>query len=147
MEKYIWVIVSFLAGAFLPIQAGINTKLGKAASSPAVASLLSFFVGLMALLVYVLVTQQNYSLKGLKEAPAYAWTGGFIGAFYVTVIILAFPKIGPGMTFGLVIAGQLLLSIIMEHFQLLGAHHHPVNFARVIGMLLIVSGVVLIKKN
>jgi transporter family-2 protein len=147
MEKYIWVIVSFLAGAFLPIQAGINTKLGKAASSPAVASLLSFFVGLMALLVYVLVTQQNYSLKGLKEAPAYAWTGGFIGAFYVTVIILAFPKIGPGMTFGLVIAGQLLLSIIMEQFQLLGAHHHPVNFARVIGMLLIVSGVVLIKKN
>jgi transporter family-2 protein len=147
MEKYIWVIVSFLAGAFLPIQAGINTKLGRAASSPAVASLLSFFVGLMALLVYVLVTQQNYSIKGLKEAPAYAWTGGFIGAFYVTVIILAFPKIGPGMTFGLVIAGQLLLSIIMEHFQLLGAHHHPVNLARVLGMVLIVSGVVLIKKN
>ncbi|HEY8403090.1 MAG TPA: DMT family transporter [Flavobacteriales bacterium] len=147
MEKYIWVIVSFLAGAFLPIQAGINAKLGKAASSPAVASLLSFFVGLMALIVYVLVTQQNYSLKGLKEAPAYTWTGGLIGAFYVTIIILAFPRIGPGLTFGLVIAGQLLLSIIMEHYQLLGAHHHPVNIARVIGMLLIVAGVVLIKRN
>lgn len=147
MEKYLWVIVSFFAGAFLPIQAGINAKLGKAANSPAMASLLSFLVGLMALIVYLIVSQQNYSIKGLKEAPSYAWTGGLIGAFYVTVIIFAFPKIGPGLTFGLVIAGQLLLSIIMEHFQLLGAHHHPINLSRIIGMLLIVGGVVLIKKN
>lgn len=147
MEKYLWVIVSFFAGAFLPIQAGINAKLGKAANSPAMASLLSFLVGLMALIVYLVVSQQNYSIKGLKEAPSYAWTGGLIGAFYVTVIIFAFPKIGPGLTFGLVIAGQLLLSIIMEHFQLLGAHHHPINLSRIIGMLLIVGGVVLIKKN
>ncbi len=147
MEKYIWVLVSFIAGVLLPVQAGINAKLGKAASSGAVASLLSFLVGLMALLVYILVTQQTYSIKGLKEAPAYAWTGGLIGAFYVTVIIFAFPKIGPGLTFGLVIAGQLLLSVVMEHFQLLGAHHHPINLSRVIGMVLIVAGVVLIKRN
>lgn len=147
MEKYLWILVSFIAGALLPLQAGINTKLGKAASSPAIASLISFIVGLLALLVYVLVTQQNYSIKGLKEAPSYAWTGGLIGAFYVTVIIFAFPKIGPGLTFGLVIAGQLLLSIFMEHYQVLGAHHHPVNISRVLGMLLIVFGVVLIKRN
>ncbi len=147
MEKYIWVLVSFIAGVLLPVQAGINAKLGKAASSGAVASLLSFLVGLMALVVYILITQQSYSIKGLKEAPAYAWTGGLIGAFYVTVIIFAFPKIGPGLTFGLVIAGQLLLSIIMEHFQLLGAHHHPINLSRIIGMVMIVAGVVLIKRN
>jgi len=147
MEKYLWIIISFVAGAILPIQAGINTKLGKAANSPSVAALVSFIVGLLALLIYVLVTQQNYSLKGIKEAPAHAWLGGIFGAFYVTVIILAFPRIGPGYMFGLVIAGQLLLSIIMEHFQWLGAHHHPISLSRILGMLMIIGGVVLIKKQ
>ncbi len=146
MEKFIWILISFIAGAMLPIQAGINTRLGKAADNAVIASLISFMVGLLALLIYTMVTQQAYSIKGLKEAPVHAWTGGIIGAFYVTVIIFAFPKIGPGLTFALVIAGQLLLSILMEHFQLLGAHHHPINLSKVIGMLLIFVGVALIKR-
>jgi len=146
MDKYIWIAITFIAGVILPLQAGINTKLGKAVSSPAMASLLSFMVGLLAMLVYIIVTQQSYSLKGLKDAPPHAWLGGILGAFYVTVIILAFPKIGPGLTFGLVVAGQLLLSIIMEHYQIMGAHHHPVSIGRVLGMLMIIGGVLVIKK-
>lgn len=146
MEKIIWIILAFAAGTFLPLQAGMNSRLAKTGGSPLHASMISFSVGVLALLIYIVLTSQDISWKGLKDAPAHAWFGGVLGAFYVTVIVLAFPKIGPGMTFGLVVAGQLLISLLMEHFSLMGASHHPVSTVRLSGMLLIIVGVVVMKK-
>ncbi|MCA0363468.1 MAG: DMT family transporter [Bacteroidetes bacterium] len=146
MEKFIWVIIAFVAGAILPIQAGMNSKLAKSGGSPVHASMISFVVGILALLIYILLTSNNVSIKGLKSAPAYAWAGGLLGAFYVTVIVFAFPKIGPGLTFGLVVAGQLLISMLMEHFEIMGAQHQPISLGRLAGLVLIVVGVIMMKK-
>jgi transporter family-2 protein len=146
MDKIIWVVMAFIAGAFLPIQAGMNSRLAKTGGSPFHASMISFAVGMLALVIYILATSQSVSWKGLKEAPPYAWTGGLLGAFYVTVIVLAFPKIGPGLTFGLVVAGQLLLSMFMEHFQIMGAQAQPISIGRIAGLVLIVAGVAMMKK-
>lgn len=146
MDKIIWIAMAFLAGAFLPLQAGLNSKLAKTGGSPVHASMISFAVGVVALIVYIFLTSQNVSWKGIREAPAYAWTGGVLGALYVTIIVLAFPKIGPGLTFGLVVAGQLLISMLMEHFQVLGAQSQPVSIGRILGMLLIIVGVIVMKK-
>ncbi|MEH0152675.1 DMT family transporter [Limibacter armeniacum] len=146
MDKLIWVIMAFAAGAFLPMQAGMNSKLAKTGGSPIHASMISFAVGVIVLVVYILLTSQNISWRGIKDAPSYAWLGGILGAFYVTVIVLAFPKIGPGMTFGLVVAGQLLISMLMEHFQIMGTQFQPINIYRIAGMLLIIGGVVIMKR-
>jgi len=146
MDKILWIAMAFLAGAFLPLQAGLNNKLAKTGGSPVHASMISFAVGVVALVIYILLTSQNVSWKGIREAPAYAWAGGILGAFYVTVIVLAFPKIGPGLTFGLVVAGQLLISMLMEHFQVLGAQPQPVSIGRIVGMLLIIGGVLIMKR-
>ena len=146
MEKFIWIIMAFIAGSFLPIQSGMNNKLAKTGGSPVHASMISFAIGLLALVIYIILTSQNVSWRGIKDAPTYAWIGGILGAFYVTIIVLAFPKIGPGLTFGLVVTGQLLISMLMEHFRVMGAEHIPMSIGRIAGMLLIVSGVIIMKK-
>lgn len=146
MGKFSWIIITLLAGSFLPIQASMNSKLAKTGGSPVHASMISFVVGVIALVLYILITSQHISWKGLKDAPSYAWVGGILGAFYVTVIVLAFPKIGPGLTFGLVIAGQLLISMLMEHFQIMGTQHIPISIGRIVGMILIIGGVIIMKK-
>lgn len=146
MDKFIWIIMAFVAGTFLPIQAGMNSKLAKTGGSPVHASMISFAVGVLALIIYIFLTSQNISIKGLREAPMYAWLGGVLGAFYVTVIVLSFPKIGPGLTFSLVVAGQLLISMLMEHFQIMGAQAQPISLGRIAGMLLIIGGVILMKR-
>lgn len=135
-----------IAGAFLPMQGSMNSKLAKAGENPVYASMISFTIGVLALVVYILLTSQNVSWKGLKDAPSYSWLGGVLGAFYVTVIVFAFPKIGPGLTFGLVVAGQLITSIVMEHFQIMGTPHQPISLGRIVGVLLIIIGVVAVKK-
>jgi len=146
MNKTIWMIAALLAGAFLPIQASINAKLGKAATSAFHASLISFLIGALTVSLYILLTKQTVSLAGIKTAPPYAWLGGLLGAFYVTIVILAFPKLGPALTFGLVITGQILLSALMEHFDILVAQQHSLNIWRILGFLMVIGGVILIRK-
>lgn len=139
-------MMALVAGAFLPIQAGLNAKLGKALASPVYASLFSFVVGAIGLLLYILLTRQTLSWAGVKEAPAHLWIGGLLGAFYVTVIILAFPQLGPGLTFGLVIAGQMLTSIILEHFNVLVAQQNNISLMKIVGVVLVIIGVIIIRK-
>ncbi len=146
MSKVIWIVLTLLAGAVLPIQAGLNSRLGKAVENPVNASLLSFLVGSLGLITYIVLTRQPMSWEGAKQAPAYIWLGGLLGAFYVTVIILAFPKLGPGLTFGLIVAGQMVLSVFLEHFNILVAQQQPISFMKIVGIVLIVVGVVLIRQ-
>lgn len=146
MNKLFWVMMAFASGAFLPIQAGLNARLGKAGDNPIYAAMLSFVIGTIALVLYILVTKQSVSWDGVKAAPSYVWIGGILGAFYVTVIILAFPQLGPGLTFGLVVAGQMVISALLEHFNLLVAQQQSISPMRILGIALVVIGVVIIRK-
>lgn len=146
MDKLIWIFLTLLAGAFLPIQAGLNARLGKAADSPVYAAMFSFLVGALGLILYILLTRQSISWAGVRAAPLSLWAGGLLGAFYVTVIVLAFPRLGPGLTFGLVVAGQMVISLMLEHFNILVANPSPINYMKVLGIALIIAGVVILRR-
>ncbi|MFY7826625.1 MAG: DMT family transporter [Flectobacillus sp.] len=146
MNKGIWILLVIMAGAMLPIQAGLNTRMGKVLDSPSWATLISFIVGAIGMLAYVAVNREALVLGSVKSAPAHLWVAGLLGAFYVTVMVLAFPRLGPALTFGLAVAGQLLISLLLDHFNLLVPHPHPINLHRILGILLIIAGVVIIRK-
>ena len=50
------------------------------------------------------------------------------------------------MTVSLIIAGQMLMSVVMDHFGLLGVPVREVTTARIAGVLLVFIGLLLIKK-
>jgi bacterial/archaeal transporter family-2 protein len=146
MSKFVWIIIAFVAGAVLPIQAGFNFRLGKSIYSPVYASMISFLVGMISVGLYGPATTQGLSLNELKTAPPYVWLGGILGGFYVTAVILTFPRLGPSLTFGLVVAGQMLVSIVLDHFNILVTQPHPINVWRVVGIMLVIAGVIVIRK-
>ena len=86
------------------------------------------------------------NVAGISGVPLPYWIAGALGAFYVTIIVLAFPKIGAALTFGLIIAGQLTISLLLDHFKILVQQQHGINVFRLIGLLLIISGVIIIRK-
>jgi len=144
--KFLWIVMAFVAGTFLPMQAGLNSRLGKSIESPVYASMISFITGAFAVLIYILITKQHISWAGLKTAPAYTWIAGALGAFYVTTVILAFPRIGPALTFGLVVLGQMVIAVLLDHFNIIVANQHSINIWRILGVILIVGGVIIIRK-
>jgi bacterial/archaeal transporter family-2 protein len=146
MEKLYWIILVIIAGACLPIQAGFNVKVGKVIVSPIHASFLSFAVGAIALLFYILVTKQHFNSAEIVKIPSYAYTAGILGAFYVVIALMGYKKLGVPVTFGLIVLGQMTMSLFLDHTKLLVAVQHSINTARIVGVLLIVSGVILIRK-
>ena len=145
-NNLLWIALAFLAGAVLPLQGGFNAKLSRLINSPIHSSMISFFVGTVVLIMYIMATRQPVSWQEVKSAPGFVWLAGVLGAFYVTVIILAFPKLGPALTFGLVVAGQMVVSVLLDHFNILVSQQQPINVWRIVGIVLVLTGVVIIRK-
>jgi len=146
--RYILIFSTLFIGAILPVQAVLNTKLGKQTGGPLVSSLLSFLVGLICLFIINLVA--NYTafsnMKLLSVSPWYVWMGGLLGAIYVSCIIFVNQQQGVALTFALVVAGQIFISLLIDHFGLFGSIVRPLSIPKIIGALLIIAGLVLIKK-
>ncbi|MEZ4963512.1 MAG: DMT family transporter [Saprospiraceae bacterium] len=143
---YFFLLMAVVAGSVLPVQAGLNAKMGRAVGDPVYAALISFVIGSIGLFIYTLITKVE--LGQINQAGSVhwsVWSAGFMGAFYVAAVIVLVPKIGAALTFGLVITGQLGLSLLLDHFGLLGLSVHAINWQRIIGMALIVGGVLLIR--
>jgi bacterial/archaeal transporter family-2 protein len=147
MQNYVLLLVAVAAGAVLPLQAALNTKMGHIVHSPFISSFISFVAGAVSLLIYMIVTKLPLpNIIHAKAAPAYLWMAGLLGAFYVTSVIILVPKLGVALTFGLVIGGQMAVSLLFDHFGLFGLPVRQVSFFRLLGVLFLVTGVILIRK-
>ena len=146
-NTYLYLLIALLAGAMIPTQAAVNNRLAIVLDSPILSALFSFVVGTLALFLYVLISGESISrLASLTSAPPIALIGGLLGAFFVTATVVLIPKLGVAMTFSLVIAGQMLVTLIIDHYGLLGVPVREISVARIGGILLVILGVILIRK-
>jgi transporter family-2 protein len=146
-NTYIYILIALAAGAMMPTQAATNNKMAMVVDSPILSAFISFVVGTVALFAYVVVSGIPLgNLAAAKDAPAIAWVGGLLGAFFVASAVTLVPRLGVAMTFSLIIAGQMLVTLVIDHFGLLGVPVKEVSFARIGGILLITAGVIVIRK-
>ncbi len=146
-NTYFFIILAILAGMMMPTQAAINIKLADYVESPILSAFISFAVGTLALFLYILATGIPLgNLANAKNAPLIAWLGGILGAFFVASAVILVPKIGVALTFSLIIAGQMLITLFLDHFGFLGVPEKPINLWRILGATFITIGVVLIRK-
>ena len=143
-----WLLaLPFIAGAVLPLQAGINGQLAKHLSSVMAAALVSFLVGTLALLIIVLSQREVAGLSAFKGLTWWHWSGGLLGAFFIATAAFAGPRVGALLFMVLVIAGQLAMAITLDHFGWAGFRESPITFGKVAGLLLIVAGIWMIRRG
>ena len=143
----LYCLVALIAGACAPTQAGVNVELRQWTGDPVLAAMISFAVGTVALLAYAALFRIPWPQLGTAvELPWWIWTGGFLGAFLVAVTVIVAPKLGAATTMGFMVSGQMLAGLVLDNYGLVGYETHPVNFWRLIGAVMVVSGVILIKK-
>lgn len=145
--NYFFIILAIAAGVVMPTQAAINNKLAISVESPVLAAFVSFVVGTIALFLYILATGIPLgNLFSAKNASIIAWSGGILGAFFVAATVSLVPRIGVALTFSLVIAGQMLVTLVIDHFGMLDVPIKEISFPRILGVTLITIGVILIRK-
>lgn len=109
----LWIFLAFVAGILLPVQAAINATLRAPLGHPTLAALVSFVLGTLSLSLYVLAARVPLPATLSGIAP-YQWTGGVIGAIFVSLTVVLAPKLGTATLFGLVICGQLLAALVLD---------------------------------
>jgi transporter family-2 protein len=145
--KWLYVLFAMAAGAMMPVQAGINLRLRGSLGDPVWAAAVSFGVGTVALLAYLLVTRTPAPSFGMAaSAPAWAWTGGALGAFFVFATIVLAGQIGAASMMAWLLAGQLIAALALDHFGVVGYQVHTVSWPRVFGVCLLLAGAVLVNK-
>jgi transporter family-2 protein len=143
--EILFVLLALVVGAGLPVQAGVNAAMGRYAGRPEWAALVNFAVGLVGLAAWLLATRAPLP-GGIAKAPAWAWTGGLLGAFYVSAVVLLVPRLGVAVTLGLTVAGQMVAALVLDQAGAMGLASRPMTGERVLGAALLVVAVVLIRR-
>jgi transporter family-2 protein len=142
---FAFLLLAFAAGGALPFQAGINARLATWVGGPIRASMISFAVGTVVLLVLALIATRGLANTGrVGEVPWWAWLGGAVGAGYVASTVAAAPRLGALNLFAAVIFGQLVCSVALDHFGVLYREHH-LSAGRIVGVVLLAAGVALVR--
>ncbi len=141
------ILLVLFGGAMIAVQAPTNAMLSKAGGSPVLAALISFAVGTVALLVTWLASGNRPGSASWEGLPWYAWLGGLYGAFFVAVAAYAAPRIGLASLITIGVAGQIAAALWLDHIGALGLPREPINIGRVIGALLVIAGVVLVRRS
>ncbi len=144
MAIWSYLLFALAAGAMLPIQFGINAQLAEWVGSSVRAAFVSFVVGALTLLAAVLLASRGWPERA-GDAPWWVWIGGALGAFYVLGSIVTAPKLGAAALVALILAGQAIASLLVDHFGWVGFEENPITPLRVVGILLLAAGVVLVR--
>ena len=141
----LYYLLSFIAGALLTIQVGMNSTLGRVAGNMRFAVLVSFLVGTVGLLIYFAASGTAVPARAsLAAVPAWAWFGGCLGAFYVAIATVVGPRIGAAALLALAVFGQLCASLLVDQFGWLGFPLRPISPTKIAGVALLLGGVGLI---
>lgn len=145
--SWIVMLLVMLAGGATALQAPTNARLAGAVASPVNAAFVSFLVGTAALGLLVLTLQTRPDAAAMKALPWWVWIGGLYGAIFVVTAAWSVPRLGVAMTVILMVAGQILISVVLDHFGALGVPKQPLNLTRLLGVLLVFGGVLLVRRG
>lgn len=145
--QFLWQLIGLGAGMLMSSQIAINGYLGRQINSSIHAAFISFFVGTVLVCVAVCFEKSwsNISKVRFSEIPLWIWLAGILGASYVFCNAFLAPKIGTGAIVTLALVGQILSSITIDQFGLLGATQKKIKMIQLVGLVILFLGVLFIE--
>lgn len=142
MTKLFIYAAAIIAGMSLSIEAAIGGALGERIGELE-STYYIFIIGAMATFLVTLFFGKG-NLKQIFTVPRWNLTGGLLGVVYLGLLVISVTLIGVGVSVTAVIVGQIVMSIVIEHFGLLGAQRIRLNTNRIIAVGLLAVSFILI---
>lgn len=140
------LLLAVIAGAVVPFQSAINANLGRGLGHPLWATLVSLLVSILVLLPIMLALRVPLpSMAFISRAPLWMWAGGAFGVCFISLALVLLPKLGASGFMALALAGQVVASLVLDHFGWFGLVQRQVSLPRVLGVVMLIAGVILIQ--
>jgi transporter family-2 protein len=147
MATLLLVLLGLLAGSGIPVQASVNSALRQHLGRPEWATLVNFGVGFVAMAAVLAVQRVPFPTAAqVAGVPWWNWTGGFLGAFFVFSTVVLTPRLGVATSLAVILLGQLLSGLLLDHVGALGLATREITPARVAGVVLLAAGVFLVQR-
>ena len=138
--KLFALILAFAAGALVTLQIASTSKLKEAVGATVPAAIASSLFGVALLGAAMVVMQVPWpTFDKLISAPWSAWMGGAFGAFYALVTIGLARHLGATTLVTVIVVGQLICSVVIDHFRVLGFEARAASVARLTGCALLLG--------
>ncbi len=142
----VYALLAVAAGACIALQATANSKFRENLASPGYAAFFSICGTFVTACVLMLALRPPYpSGEAIRSAPWWNWVGGPLGAMIVLAGATLTNRLGAAAFIALVVGGQLMCSMLLDHFALMGLAEKAITPGRAFGAVLVVAGVVCIK--
>ncbi len=132
--------IALISGALMSIQGVFNTQVTKTSG----IWVANAFVQLTALLVCLVSDRSSFGTL-LKVEPKYMLLGGAIGAFITYTVIKSMEMLGPARAVMLIVIAQLIIAYVIELLGLFGVEKQPLEWRKILGMLVAIVGIVIFK--
>ena len=140
------------AGVLNTLQSGSNSMLNKQIHQPFATATIIYLGGLLVVLLgwlgAILIGKGQHlpTIAQVADVPWYGWLGGLLGLSFVLGTMLVAPKLGAGSYTAFSITAAVITSLVLDNFALMGFEQHQAGWGRIIGAVLIITGLGLIAK-
>ena len=140
MESIILIILIGLAGGVAvglqsPLASMISQRLGL------FESVFIVHIGGALIALIPLLTFGGGKLAEWRSVPWYALGAGIFGLVVIGSISYMIPRVGIAAAIITIVAGQLLVGTILDHYGLLGSAGRSMDVSRIIGLAVVLVGV------
>jgi transporter family-2 protein len=138
-----FIALAAIGGAAITVQAGLNAQVARTLGHPLWATMMSLTVSVISILpMLVLFRAGPPTLATISATPWWIWVGGALGALFITVALITAPELGAVVFITAVVTGQMIASLVLDHFAIAGFPERPVSLLRVLGVALVIIGVI-----
>ena len=138
MNSILFVGLALVSGFAITLQAQFMGLMDRALGTRESVFITYASGGLLAILL--MAAGRGGNLGGWRSVPWYAFTAGALGLVIVGTIGYVVPRLGVARALTLIIASQLLLAALIDHFGMLGAELRPMDWTRALGLAGVLAG-------
>ncbi len=134
MNYFISLIIGVITSVMILLNGTLSDTYGNYTST-----VLIHVVGLVSVIIVLIISKTT--IKVSRNIPIYFYSAGFIGVATVIFTNLGFMNLGVSLTQALGLLGQTVLSLILDHFGLMGIKPSRFKVKKLIGLFFIAGGI------
>lgn len=144
----LYVLMAAIAGGLISLQAAANASLRTNLNDARWATFFSICGTIITGLIVMLAIRPALpTATAIRSAPWWNWIGGPLGALIVLSGAALTPRMGAAAFIASVVGGQLICSLLLDHFGLMNLPQQDLSLSRVVGALMVFAGVLLVTQR
>ncbi len=144
MGYWIIILIGVIGGLSVGVQANIAGAMGQRVGGVA-SSFIIHFSGMIFSGIFLLL-RGGEKIQEWHKLSWYMLGAGIFGLILYLSISVTLPRLGGTMMITLIISGQLLAGLVLDHYGLLGVEVRHIDITRAIGVAALLFGSYLIAK-